>query len=807
LITPDEVVNLYEAANFGIVLPLPTGKKKPPPTGYTGIEAQYATRVQASHWLDKNIYGNFCLRMPPGVLGVDYDSRKGGSVFPWLEARLDEAPRSSARGGADPSGIYFFLVPADMLPELRDWHLAEFGTEAVRPGHRYAVVWPSINPMTNTQYRWYAAGSTDPMDGVPDVAGFPEIGREELRATMEKAAKARQPERTTGSTLAGPKRKIEASELGGLKALLAGYSAYDLTPTSGMAKLRAKYEAKRIAEVTDDLEDLTASSEAWEPSVGGLALKLFSIALAPWSRLTVEAAHDLVVQHGPTCEKATELGVHSHSGRCWNENNLDRRAERSLGQHDGAWTQLPGNLRGKTAPGERESREHASGSVGAAEMPDEVDGDDDWGVTPSGGSGGDSDDGDDDFFDDSGEPDDDTPKLVWLTDEVPIDDPPDPIAGGLAFSGVFNIVSAAGGVGKSTVVSRVCADTPGKTLWLSSEEAQSSIHQRACVLGSQDFAVFSRVVSINDRAHIVEALEGNPDITKVVLDNLQSFFSLGDKSNFNNAVRESLSLLYDYTLKRGITLIGITHPPKAGMSTVQGSGAWEEVARHLIAANSMYLHAGEWQVQATNADSQHYVLLRVAKSNYYRHGGGYWLVRTRRMQVPRLTVSGQQTEDWVADFMDDDLAAEAYEAWLASTLKKTVAKKSDLPPVDNPASLLTGYWAETDQLATQIGVPVNKIVSSLARYELIATKVAGGRLIFVNRADEQIENPTIELGTFDIPGLMARLNVTQQVHLLWILSHLGVEADIRGDDTVVITRPEQDETEAALLDAGLGDLG
>ena len=31
---------------------------------------------------------------------------------------------------------------------------------------------------------------------------------------------------------------------------------------------------------------------------------LYSIALAPWSTLTAEEAHELVVEYGPTCQKA-----------------------------------------------------------------------------------------------------------------------------------------------------------------------------------------------------------------------------------------------------------------------------------------------------------------------------------------------------------------------------------------------------------------------------------------------------------------------------------------------------------------------
>lgn len=783
----ESVVNEYLEAGFGVVLPLPKGKKFPPPNDTTGIDAPYATEKQADRWLRQGLYGNFAIRAPEGVLGVDFDGRKGGTVFPWLQEKLSTAPRSTSRGGDDPSGVYFFRVDADLLPQIRDRHLAEFGTEAVRPQHRYAVVYPSIHPSTKKRYRWYGPGSTSPMDGVPSIEDLPYISRDEMLAAME-AAPRKGRSGSLGGPSSGPKRRFEVHELGGIKALMAGYHPYEPNPAPKMAKLRASFEGKKIQAILEDLEDLTASSDPWEPTVGSLAMRLYSIALAPWTSLSVEEAQELVVEHGPTCDKAMQQGVHGHSGPCWGETNLRRRAERSLSQHDGAWTQLPGELRGKTAPGEvtpvaESSESEDDGFFGSEDEP------------PGGG--------DDGFFDEGDEDEPDDSELIWLTRELPLEDPPEPIASEFGFLGMFSIFSGPPGTGKSTIASRLCQDY--KALWCSSEEARGTIHARALIIGNETIAVPPQVVTISDLDKIDRWLSENPEIQLLILDNLQAFAHLGDGSYNDSVVKTAMQPLMAILMKHGVACIGLSHPPKSKASSVGGSDAWVQLARHVMLAHSVYQRA-DGSFQTDRDDSlAHHVLVTVEKSNYpYRKAK---LFRSSREVVPVRTESGKQVEDWLAtQIAEEGVIESALRAVMGGEdSPKKRGQSSGTPDIPDLSRLLTGYWMETDQAAAVAAVRVNQLVAALAKYDLIATKAAAGRLVFIGPSDELIEQPAIQLGEQAISDLMSACRVTTQAHLLWLLSDWGLDADVQGD-RVTVTHPDRDETESALMDAGLGDL-
>jgi len=186
------------------VLPLPPRAKTPPPGGYTGRKAdKIPDDAQIAQWVEQHPGGNLCLRMPTDVLGIDVDDyeyeyqgrdpetkeplhypdgrplmlrgiKTGGAVLAALEEQLGQLPptwRSSSRGDG-PSGIRFFRVPAGLL-----W--GDFGQhlEAIWWGHRYAVVWPSVNPDSGMRYLWINDAEDDPMWGSPPpkVTDLPEL--------------------------------------------------------------------------------------------------------------------------------------------------------------------------------------------------------------------------------------------------------------------------------------------------------------------------------------------------------------------------------------------------------------------------------------------------------------------------------------------------------------------------------------------------------------------------------------------------------------------------------------------------------
>lgn len=186
----------YRAKLWTGVLPLPPRAKSPVPKGYTGRGGKTPDDDQISTWCRQRANGNIALRMPGDVLGIDVDDyaytyyeededgervqlqgvKTGGATLAALEAELGPLPptwRSSSRGEG-PSGIRFFRVPPGLL-----W--GDFGThlEGIWWGHRYAVVYPSINPDSGLQYLWINDGAEQPLWGaeppkITEISELPE---------------------------------------------------------------------------------------------------------------------------------------------------------------------------------------------------------------------------------------------------------------------------------------------------------------------------------------------------------------------------------------------------------------------------------------------------------------------------------------------------------------------------------------------------------------------------------------------------------------------------------------------------------
>lgn len=166
-------VALYRAAGWTGAMPIGRGprQKSPPPTAFTGHGKPYPSGADVQAWLDDpRSHGlNIGLRMPTGVIGLDIDAgytkvehgkevvKRGEDTLRDLEARYGSLPPtwvSSARPA--PSGIRFYRVPTHLDGREINWP-GEAGKfiEIIQPGHRYAVVWPSINPDAGgAAYQW-----------------------------------------------------------------------------------------------------------------------------------------------------------------------------------------------------------------------------------------------------------------------------------------------------------------------------------------------------------------------------------------------------------------------------------------------------------------------------------------------------------------------------------------------------------------------------------------------------------------------------------------------------------------------------
>lgn len=189
---PYSFANEYVKAGWLGPLPLPAGKKHPPPKGFTGVSAPYPSELDLARWL-KLSKSNIALRLaevpgyvPPGckpvgyeLVGLDvdnYGNKTGAKQLAELEAEYGKLPptlRSSSRWSTgDDSCIYVFLVPAGY--KFND--KPKSCIEIIQKRHRYMVVWPSINPdADNETYRWKAKdGAYREVPILDDVAVLPD---------------------------------------------------------------------------------------------------------------------------------------------------------------------------------------------------------------------------------------------------------------------------------------------------------------------------------------------------------------------------------------------------------------------------------------------------------------------------------------------------------------------------------------------------------------------------------------------------------------------------------------------------------
>lgn len=155
----------YWAAGWRGILPLPAGRKKPVPSGYTGRGGADPSYPDVYAWTETEGGGNIALRMPHDVVGLDVDDYgdKAGvatlALHEQMHGALPATWRSTSRD-TRLGGIRFYRVPPGL-----EWpgELDGGGIEIIQRHHRYAVVGPSVHPEGGT-YRWY-----DP-DGTPSLS-------------------------------------------------------------------------------------------------------------------------------------------------------------------------------------------------------------------------------------------------------------------------------------------------------------------------------------------------------------------------------------------------------------------------------------------------------------------------------------------------------------------------------------------------------------------------------------------------------------------------------------------------------------
>ena len=68
---------MYRAAGWMQVIPLPEGRKTPPPAGFTGRSRKPVTDEQIQLWSQANPNANTGIVIPEGVLVLDIDAAQG----------------------------------------------------------------------------------------------------------------------------------------------------------------------------------------------------------------------------------------------------------------------------------------------------------------------------------------------------------------------------------------------------------------------------------------------------------------------------------------------------------------------------------------------------------------------------------------------------------------------------------------------------------------------------------------------------------------------------------------------------------
>lgn len=168
----------YRQAGYAGIIPLgrEPGQKSPPPSKYTGWAGIDPSGPDVQTWVDgPQGRRNIGWHLPRGYVGVDVDAyHRGAESLAKLEDKigtpLQPTWTSTARGQGSISRHHFYQAP---LPEGRTWrdHPGD-GIDSLHVGHRYAMVWPSLNPDHQMEMVCWYDPSGELYEGVPDPAWF-----------------------------------------------------------------------------------------------------------------------------------------------------------------------------------------------------------------------------------------------------------------------------------------------------------------------------------------------------------------------------------------------------------------------------------------------------------------------------------------------------------------------------------------------------------------------------------------------------------------------------------------------------------
>lgn len=276
----DTHARLYDEMGWA-PLPLPHGAKWPPPEGWTGYDAPMPSYADIEDWVTSHAGGNIALRLPPTIIGIDYDAYKadGVNTMNELTARLGPLPatwRSSSKDDGA-SGIYLYRVPGGSV-EFGD---VGKGIETIRHEHRYMVVFPSVHP-EGPAYRWWAAdGSLSRPPRPEEVPELPAAWVQHLldaKKAKERPKKVDVPHEAYDALAPDEKTRIDAFVTTSIEGIQR-----DLAESAGWA-----------------VGQTDSRGRGWEKLQADKAIRLAAIVKADWNPITEEQAFSAFVAAAPT---------------------------------------------------------------------------------------------------------------------------------------------------------------------------------------------------------------------------------------------------------------------------------------------------------------------------------------------------------------------------------------------------------------------------------------------------------------------------------------------------------------------------
>lgn len=153
------------------VFPLPPMRKGPPPKGATGESGE---NLGEKAWESASPNANVGLRLPPNIIGLDFDLYRGGGLFSSLQQRLGALPYSWGISNRE-NPLSEGLTVLYSIPEGLEWRGGWSNMDVIHRGLRYTLAPPSIHP-SGRAYRWiHVPTGDDLIGGIPSPEEIPAL--------------------------------------------------------------------------------------------------------------------------------------------------------------------------------------------------------------------------------------------------------------------------------------------------------------------------------------------------------------------------------------------------------------------------------------------------------------------------------------------------------------------------------------------------------------------------------------------------------------------------------------------------------